>query len=94
MGPALRAVAEERTQAMVFGRPSWVLSGSSRSAEEVATSLVREAWDQHQEHVGCGLDFGEGRGETGEQKGLSRVLRPLASRLMYPIQGLGETPGQ
>ena len=39
-------------------------------------------------------DGWEGRGETGEQKGLSRVLRPLASRLVYPIQGLGETPGQ
>lgn len=79
---------------MVFGRRSGVLSGSSRGAEEAATSPVRELRDQHQEHVGRGLGLGEGKGGTDEQKGLPQILRPPACRLMYPIQGLGETPGQ
>lgn len=78
---------------MVFGRRSGVLSGSSRGAEEAATSPVRELRDQHQEHAGRGLGLGEGKGGTDEQKGLPQILRPPACRLMYPIQGLGETPG-
>ena len=44
-----------------------------------------------QEHMGCGLGLGEGRGEAGEQKGLSRVLRPLASRL--PSRAWERPPG-
>lgn len=38
-----------------------MLSGSSRGAEEAATSPVREVQDQHQEHVGRGLGLGKGR---------------------------------
>lgn len=41
-----------------------------------------------QEHMGSGLGLGEGRGEAGEQKGLSRVLR--ATGQQAPIQGLGD----
>lgn len=69
-----------------------MLSGSSRVQRRQPPPRLGEVQDQHQEHVGRGLGLGEGKGDR-RAEGIVSIRRPLACRLMYPIQAW-ETPGQ